>query len=452
MSEQQQSTAVAVVPMEERELRGLELAERHFPAERRKQVALFLNIDADNPAMLPYLAWCASLNLSPVAGHVWLIPQNTRVKDADDRWKTVTRYRPAIGRDGLLHKARETKGSAGGYRGMQFGVVCERDTFEVEWTGDIERDPKVLHRYASKPTEFEPDEAPDRYRGRVIGAWAKCYVDGEPPTFYYANLREHGRLREKKVWDEESRSKVVVRYPEGHEKAGQPVLEWDGAWDYTSTMVLKAAQSYVLRIGLGVTGVVPVDELRDEEAWKRGEDAPQGAGAFLSTEDRGDVTDFEWDAISEAVRDRLRQAVTTANELEPWSWGPAKCEMVLSNRSDTELFSIVEQIERENDLREQRIARRAGEHHEEEHIGDAEVVEEGPSATEEDPPATDEQVAMLRRREAELIERAEGADPSSEEAATLSAELDQVQAALRSMTEPDAPDKPDEPEDGEPAA
>jgi hypothetical protein len=48
----------------------------------------------------------------------------------------------------------------------------------------------------------------------------------------------------------------------------RPMQEWDGAWDYTSTMILKSAQSYVLRIALGVTGFVPVDELRDVEEWQ----------------------------------------------------------------------------------------------------------------------------------------------------------------------------------------
>jgi hypothetical protein len=377
-------TALDTIPEEERNLRGLELAEQHFPPERRAQVAAFLEVPAESPALLPFLAWCAANRYSPIAGHVWLIPKKIKAKDGEPE-RTI--YKPAVGRDGLLHKARESKGKPNGYRGLKFGVVCERDTFEVEEDGSMDG-PKILHRYASKPTEFAPDESPDRYRGRVIGAWAKCFVDGEPPTFYFANLREHGRLRH--VWDynpnEHSRKPIYLdaegkktwaEFGEGGMR-NRPLQEWEGAWEYLSTMILKAAQSYVLRIALGITGIVPVDELRDVTSWKEGDTgAAVETGVMAAPE-----AEFDFDVLTadEELRERLRHAVETANEQEPFAWGPAKCEMVLSGRTDDELRTFVEQIERENDLREQRIAKAAGE----EPVVDAEVVEEEP---EEEKPA-----------------------------------------------------------------
>lgn len=423
-----QSSAVATIPAEERQLRGLELAERHFPPERREQIAAFLELPAEHPALLPYLAWCAGMNLSPIAGHVWLIPKKIKAKDGEPE-RTI--YKPAIGRDGLLHKARETKGQAGGYRGMKFGVVCERDTFEVEEDGTFDG-PRVLHRYASKPTEFDPaGEQPDRWRGRVIGAWAKCFVDGEPPTFYYANLREHGRRKQVWAWDDASHKRLPVwRMPDGQigtsqyapSASAKPVEEWDGAWDYTSTMVLKAAQSYVLRIGLGVTGVVPVDELRDQRGWSEGDAGGGEAFSAVAHEAPG----FDVGAVSSdgELVERLQRAIEAANVQDEFAWPPAKCEMVLSGRSDGELAAIVEQIERENDLRDQRAAR-ASEPAvpAEPEVPEAEVVE----TPEVDP----EEVERLRHEAADLrvaFEATEG-----EEKAALGAQLDQVESRLREL-------------------
>lgn len=433
---------LAEVPIEERGLRGLELAERMFTPAQREQVAALLMVPANSPALMPYLALCIAEGFSPWANHVWLIPKKVKVPSENGEGTTeVVKHIPAVGRDGLLHKARQSKRRAGGYRGMSFGVVCERDTFEVEWAGDEMHDPKVLHRFASKPTIFEEGgEAPDRYRGRVIGAWAKLRIDGEPPVFYYASLREHGRLKQTWAWNDVLRKRQPLyhapeggvtfdefRHVEGQMIQLKPVQEWEGAWDYTSTMVLKSAQSYVCRIGLGVTGFVPVDELRDVKAWQEdtGSMAPAAHGSVA-------IEDFDFSTLDapEELQVRLREAIAVANALDPWSWGPAKCEMVLTGRSELELRSIYDQIDRENDLRAQRAEK--AEQPAEEEVADAEVVHEPEPAGEQ---ATDPLLA-LKAREADLIARAEDVDPSSEEASVLSAELDQVQAELRAKEDP----------------
>lgn len=424
-----------VIPEDERAFRGLELAELHFPIERRQQIAAFLEIPAEDPAMLPYLAWCAGNRLSPISGHVWLIPKKIKGRDGNpDR----TIYKPAIGRDGLLHKARETKGKAGGYKGMQFGVVCEHDTFEVEYTGDMASDPQVLHRFASKPTQFPAGVAPDRYRGRVIGAWAKCLVDGEPPTFYYANLREHGRLRQ--VWDynpaertrkplyfdEQGRNTFAEFAREGQRH--KPVMEWEGAWDYTSTMVLKAAQSYVLRIALGLTGVVPVDELRDAKAWSENDAGADGAPSAFADETL--IAEFDFEKVPESVRERLREAVQAANDAEPYSWAPAKCEMVFTGRREEELEELAAQIEAENTLREER--RVAAEVAAEE-IVDAEIVGDDPPAEDAKPAAGKSDRRMeLEASRVDLLAAIERA-PDADALAKAQAELDQVEAELRQL-------------------
>jgi RecT family len=326
------------IPDDERELRGIELAERAFPPERRKPIAAFLEIPPDDPALLPYLAWCASLKLSPTSGHVWLIPRKIKAHDGQPE-KTI--WKPAIGRDGLLHKARLTKGSAGGYRGMQFGVVAEHDVFEVEYVGQLESDPVVVHKFASKPTEFAKDVSPDRYRGRTIGAWAKAYIDGEPPCFYFASIREHGKQQQ--AWDYDLSTRTRKRlFLDGDgkttfEPTGRPKMEWSGAWEYTSAMVLKAAQSYVLRIGLGVTGVVPVDELSDPRAYSSGTDESEPHGIVVP-EAPAEI-DFGDDPI---LAERLRDALDEANRLQPGTYLPQKVRLLLAASSPSEVLKGVE--------------------------------------------------------------------------------------------------------------
>lgn len=423
MDETEGGAALATIPEEERDLRGLELAERHFPMERREQIAAFLEVPADNPAMLPYLAWCAGNGFSPIAGHVWLIPRKIKGKDGGEE-RTV--YKPAVGRDGLLHRARSTRGKGpGSFKGMKFGVVCERDTFEFEDGTHLDA-PRILHRFASKPTVFEEGEAPDRYRGTVIGAWAICYIDGEPPTAYYAPLREHGRLRQVWAWNPDANGRRPLFFTADGERhtfapraedgtPHRPVQEWDGAWDYLSTMILKAAQSYVLRIGLGITGVVPVDELRDTNAWSEGRDRGESQPAFVEPPTNViDLAELLPDADSE-VRDRLQQAVDTANEQEPFSWGAAKCEMVFTGRSEDELRGFVEQIERENDLREQHRQQAA----EEGEPVDAVIVEESPELA-----ALETQLELARRDLG-------AAEPGSEEETVMRAEVDRLEARVR---------------------
>lgn len=429
--------ALTVVPESERNLRGLELAERHFPEVRRAQIASFLEVPADSPALIPYLAFCASLNLSPVAGHVWLIPKKIKASDGQ---QARTIYKPAIGRDGLLHKARETKGKPGGYKGMTFDVVCEGDTFEVERTIDPDQPPKVLHRYASKPTVFAAGVSPDRYRGRIIGAWACCYVDGEPPTFYYASLREHGKLRQVWQWNPSAREKKPLYLDangkptfaefDGDSIKHRPFQEWEGAWSYTSSMVLKAAQSYVLRIALGITGVVPVDELRDPRAWSEG-DTPEHAVEV--DEPTVEAFDFAGVTDDEELRVELEEAVAQANELEPWSWAPAKCEMVLSGRSDDELREVLRLLGKENEVR----VTRAEEAEASAEVVTGEVVEPepgtggDPASAERHEEVDQERVDVLRARLAKL--RGAQMSATEEQQGEIVAELDQIEAELRGL-------------------
>lgn len=388
-----------LVRPEEQAVRGLELAEQFFTAERRTAIARFLGIAAEEPALPAYLAVCASYGLDPIMGQVWLI--ETKAKDGDDK----KMLRPAVGRDGYLAIARRDPS----YVGLQSDVVCERDVFEVEWTGNVFTDPKVLHRHASKPTAFGQGEDPARWRGRVLGAWAKVLVRDRPAEWYFASLKEHGRFG-------------VNQRGDGY---------WKGAWGYTSSMIRKAAQSYVLRIAFGITGLVPADELAAE---------PEGP---LMHENGASAQEFDFDRleVTGPVRERLEQLVATANTLQPMSWPPAKCEMVLLGRSEEDLLSIADDLEREVAAMEERAGAReaageaAGAGPAAEPV-DAEVVPDSPAdAAHEDEPQDakapeSDHLAALRVRAEDLRQRL-GMAQSDREHDELSDEFDRVEDELR---------------------
>lgn len=404
---------------EEQAVHGLQLAAEIFTPELRGQIAAFLQVDATEPALPAYLAICASYGLDPVMGQVWLIPQRVKVRDGDsDSWQN--KYRPACGRDGYLAIARRDPR----YKGMKYAVIHERDTFEVEYDGSPD-EPRVLHRFASKPTVFEEGADPTTYRGRIIGAWAKAYIEGQPPEFYIASLREHGRTREE--WE----GKGAARHKTGK-------IVWDGAWGYTSTMILKAAQSYVLRIGLGITGLVPADELASSP-----EDAEREmVGAAAAPAAETDLSFIE----DEELRERLTAAVEGANSLAPMSWAPARCEMVFRGRTVEELTAYAEQIEHEVELLARRVDPPEGA------VAEAEVVPDGQSAEgEPGEQAPEEEVAGevvatealteeqstrldgLRSQAADLQAGLDAMEPGTESHASLAAELDQVEAEIRQL-------------------
>lgn len=407
---------------EDQAVHGFELVERVFTEERRKQVALFLNVKDTDPVLIPYLVTCVTYGLSPIMGEIWLIPQRMKVKDGDaESWQD--RYRPAVGRDGFLSIARRDRR----YRGVKGAVVCERDTFEVEYDGSP-NEPRVVHRFASKPTAFEGDESPDKYRGRIIGAWAKCIVDGQDPQFYFASLREHGRLEQEWEWGSNSGEKRLVwldaegRATFDRNVTGKPKMVWAGAWDYVSAMILKAAQSYVLRIGFGITGLAPADEMVVQR-----DALPDGGGVALVGS--AAAAAFDWGRLEapEELRERLSAAVGAANEVAPLSWTPAKIEMVLLGRPVAELEERAVAIEREVELHSARIdppPSLSPVQHDEGadvpigQVEDAEVVLDPEKRT------------ALENQEADLIAALEGEEHGSETHASFLSELQDVERQL----------------------
>lgn len=311
--------------------RPLERARQNYSDEEIAAIAKFLNVKAEDTALIPFLAIAAQLDLSPIHGEIWLIKGRRK---EDGEW--VDFYRPAVGRDGLLKHARKQET----FKGIRFGVVCEYDTFEVEDDG---WETKILHRPASLQAGQEPGHE-SRWRGKVLGAWAKLFFkDDRPPLYYFAPAHEHVKTEQKSI-------------------DGETVTDFAGAWSYTSAMIIKSAVSYVCRIGYGVTGVVPFDEIRVDDPQMTGENPNEWAGneGELDEDPSLAIADFvNLLDIPDPLANQLIGAFDSINDLAPYSWTPAKLRMRLGSDCDVEKAqSVLGEAEREFEaLRKQQVAK-----------------------------------------------------------------------------------------------
>lgn len=302
---------------------SLRMIEATFDTREKRQIAAYLGIDPRDDAFIPYLATCAQYGLDPVMGQIWLMEVKEKgAKDGEEK----KRKKPAVGRDGFLAIARRTPE----YEGMEFDVVCSKDTFEKRTENGI---PRVLHEYPSMPTEFEEGEVAANYRGDIVGAYCIVYVRGKKPTYFFAWLKEHAQ-----TWTSNDGRSGYAR-----------------AWKYTSVMIIKAAQSIALRLALGITGVVGADELKPEstepEALTSGTGGgPPSPAAFLS--------ELE---VDDELKDRLQREVARANAESPNSWSLAKLQMRLAGRDEDAVLRVLEEVQKENHIREEKATKAAEE-------------------------------------------------------------------------------------------
>ena len=315
---------------------SLAAAEEMFPVEARQAIAQFLTIPPEDPALIPYLAICAKWDLDPVAGQIWLIEQKIKGRNGTpDRWVK----KPAVGRDGFLAIARRSPE----FEGMDFDTVYSGDDFWVERNGN---DHVVHHTYKMIPNEFEQNEDPRGYRGTLIGAYCKVYLKGRRPVFYFAPLKEHAQT--------------------GTDQSGRGYYQ--GAWKYTSTMIIKSAQSVALRLAFGITGVIPTDEMSqaDRESGGKGE----GREVIESVPMEDVILEL---GFGEEITRELTEEVIAVNAEAPNSWGAAKLKMRLTGKPEEDAQLVLNEIRRERELRAERLARE--EEAAEEAVQDAQVVQ-----------------------------------------------------------------------------
>lgn len=173
---------------------------------------------ANDAQLAVFLELSASLGLNPLAKEIWCAVQPGRNGGEPN-------VLIMVGRDGLLKKAREhSQPGYGRFLGMQDGVVCANDTFEVI---SDENGVHVTHRFDATKS------ADDGGRGEIVGAYARVIREGMYPTFFFAPLAEY-----LPTFDQDWKMK---KSPWGNQR---------------SAMILKCAQSTALRLAFSITGVV----------------------------------------------------------------------------------------------------------------------------------------------------------------------------------------------------
>lgn len=172
-----------------------------------------------------FLYLCQKYDLDPFLKEIWFIKRVKKVKKSDGSWDYPRLPSGEVdygqgetiimtSRDGFLKIAQRHPE----YSGPPIAfAVCEGDEFEID-----AENYRVRHKFGAK-------------RGKIIGAWAKCDRKGKTPAIWFAPLSEY--------YD-----------------------EYSNIWKrYTSAMIVKVAEVFVLKRQFGITGLVAEEELNLEE-------------------------------------------------------------------------------------------------------------------------------------------------------------------------------------------
>lgn len=299
----------------------LQQMRKRFKKRDRELVAEHHGITVDHPALDELLLVATTYDLDPLMGHLWLVDDDFDRPVVEDG-KPVdgdVNLKVGITRDGLLVVARRDER----YQGMEFDAVREKDIFKTKRDGG---DVSIFHEYPDLPDgSAEGSDPAEEYRGAIIGAYCKVFVDGHKPTYYFAFMSEHG------VFETSDGNRI-----------------FKGAWRYQSAMIIKAAQSVTLRLATGITGVVGIDEV------KRGSEvvaaAPEG-----NFESPREFLSGLAGRVDPEVLVTLIDEVESANQATPNSWSLAKLRMRLGASDPVKLEEAVEktlhEIDREAEAR-----------------------------------------------------------------------------------------------------
>jgi hypothetical protein len=290
-----------------------------YKKKDRATVADHHCIVPEHPVLDVLLAFCVEYGLDPLGGHVWLVDDKYDRGRAENGEPTgnlraaEVRLDVGITRDGLLHIANGDPR----FEGMEFDVVRARDTFKAKRDGG---DVHITHEYPDLPDADGEGKAGD-YRSEIIGAYCKTFVKGRKPTYYFAFLAEHGQF-------------------DGDDPSGT----WG---NYQSLMIIKSAQSPTLRLGLGVSGVVGLDEIKrgDGEKPVARPEPKESPAEFIAGLD-----------LEEGTKTLLTDKVEAANEAEPNSWSLAKLRMRLGMTDKAALEEAVSKTVEELDQQAERVA------------------------------------------------------------------------------------------------
>jgi phage recombination protein Bet len=233
---------------------------------------------ADNNAFLMFLELVGRYKLDPFAGQCYLAKMPGRDGEPPQ-------YKTLVSRDGLLSIANRNDD----YRGLEGDVIYETDTIARTKDG-------FVHLYAEIA-------AGERLKGKIVGAWARCYREDRQPTFFLAPFASYNRTI--KVWKQ-----------------------------YPDAMNLKCAESMVLRKQYSITGLVPEDEV--------GGYYDERVGGIVDGE-QPSVQEPDW-GPDEEIAKSLRLAFDEANRVRPGSFLPQKIRLQLAGADQLKRTEILQEV------------------------------------------------------------------------------------------------------------
>jgi hypothetical protein len=231
---------------------------------------------ANLPTLYTFLELAARYELDPFAREIWCA--NMSGRDGAGGQMAIL-----VGRDGYLKIARRDQT----FIACPGQAVYSKDEFTAEYVDD-DTGWVVSHKITDVADRGEPK-----------GAWARLLRDDRPALFFFAPLEQF-------------------------KKSG-------GAWKYEDAMIVKCAQSYLLRTTYGISGAVPYDEVSVGFA----------SGAAVEGKAR--------DRLAVAIPDELRERFDRAAAIDPQSWRANEVHARVYDRDGEELPAEVRKVALELD-------------------------------------------------------------------------------------------------------
>lgn len=157
--------------------------------------------DATTSELNMFLNVSSTYGLNPFSKEIWFI-------------KIEGQPNIMTSRDGYLKIAH----NSGQFESLSGGVVYENDTFEM---GMIDGKQNLTHKFSHKD------------RGNIIGAWA-CVKRKDCNSLFYSYVPLSDYYKDNKIWKK-----------------------------YTYAMILKVAETFVLKRAFGISGLITKEEMPD---------------------------------------------------------------------------------------------------------------------------------------------------------------------------------------------
>lgn len=265
----------------------------------------------DVPSLVGAIGQCAQMGLEPntVLGHAYLVPFNTKRKDANGNERWVNSVQVIIGYKGLIDLARRS----GQIVSIAAHEVCENDHFELVYG----LDEKLNHTPAMGD------------RGEVIGFYAVAKLKDGGHSFEFMSLHQVEAIRAQadaknkfpsKVWKEhfvEMGRKTVIRRLAKYLPLSiefQTAAALDGMADAGKDQKLDTIDGeFLVSASAAEDGAMQVD---------------QETGEIHGTLSEGAPVDLPASAAAHAEADLRRGGAQQQQQAEDWEPTPAEQEAI----------------------------------------------------------------------------------------------------------------------------